>query len=66
MKGLKMGKKLISLVLAMILLLSVLSVSAFATSIDEAKASLADLEITQTYNGKATNQNSRRSVTKAF
>ena len=55
MKGLKMGKKLISLVLAMILLLSVLSVSAFATSIDEAKASLADLEITQTYNGKATN-----------
>lgn len=55
MKGLKRGKKLISLVLAMILLLSVLSVSAFATSIDEAKASLADLEITQTYNGKATN-----------
>ena len=55
MKGLKMGKKLISLVLAMILLLSVLSVSAFAISIDEAKASLADLEITQTYNGKATN-----------
>ena len=55
MKGLKMGKKLISLVLALMLLLSVLSVSAFATSIDEAKASLADLEITQTYNGKATN-----------
>ena len=55
MNRMKMGKKLLSLVLAAVLLLSVLCVTALAAdSVDEAKASLADVKITQTYTGKTT------------
>ena len=55
MKHLTMGKKLMSLVLAMVMVASLLSVSASAASnVFEAKASLADVAITQTYNGKTT------------
>ena len=55
MNRLTMGKKLLSLILAMVMLLSVLCVSASAANtVEEAKASLADVKITQTYNGKTT------------
>ena len=55
MNRLTMGKKLLSLTLAMVMLLSVLCVSASAANtVEEAKASLADVKITQTYNGKTT------------
>ncbi len=48
-------KKLLSLALAMVMLVSLLCVSASAaSSVEEAKASLADVKITQTYNGKTT------------
>lgn len=55
MKHLTMGKKLMSLVLALTMIASLLTVSASAASnVFEAKASLADVAITQTYNGKTT------------
>ena len=55
MKHLTMGKKLMSLVLALTMIASLFTVSASAaSSVEEAKASLADVAITQTYNGKVT------------
>lgn len=47
------GKRWLSFVLAMTMVLSLLCVSASATALDDAKASLAGVEITQTYNTKA-------------
>ena len=56
MKHMTMGKKLMSLVLALTMIASLLTVSASATagSVEEAKAILADVALTQTYNGTTT------------
>lgn len=49
------GKRWLSFVLAMTMLLSLLCVSASAVTLEEAKASLAKVEVTQTYGTKSTN-----------
>ena len=47
------GKRWLSFALAMTMLLSLLCLSASAVDLNEAKASLANVSITQTYNKKA-------------